>query len=83
MTDAPPQADLELDARGLLCPMPIIKTAAAVRGLAPGQVLRLTTTDRGSLADVPAWTQTTGNELVAQHREGETFVFLIRKGKEA
>jgi tRNA 2-thiouridine synthesizing protein A len=71
--------DTELDARGLLCPMPIVKTAKAMRELAPGAVLKLLATDRGSITDVPAWTGTTGNELLEWHEEDGTFVFLIRK----
>ncbi len=71
-----------LDARGLLCPMPIIKTAKAFKGLAPGDVLKLITTDRGSLADIPAWAGSTGNELLESHEDGEEFVFFVRKSGE-
>ncbi len=71
--------DSELDARGLLCPMPIVKTAKAMKELAPGAVLKLLATDRGSITDVPAWAETTGNELVEWHEEGDALVFLIRK----
>lgn len=53
-----------LDVRGLLCPMPIVKTAQAMKGLRPGNVLKVIATDRGSIADVPAWAQSTGNEMV-------------------
>ncbi|HKB94920.1 MAG TPA: sulfurtransferase TusA family protein [Gaiellaceae bacterium] len=73
------QIDQELDARGLLCPMPIVKTAKAMKELPAGAVLKLLATDRGSITDVPAWTGTTGNELLEWHEEGDTFVFLIRK----
>jgi tRNA 2-thiouridine synthesizing protein A len=71
--------DLELDARGLLCPMPVVKTAKAMKELAPGRVLKLLATDRGSATDIPAWAETTGNELLDQHEEDGVFVFLIRK----
>ena len=60
----PIQEDQTLDARGLLCPMPIVKASKAIRGLRPGQVLKLLATDRGSIADVPAWAADTGNELL-------------------
>jgi len=73
------QVDRELDARGLLCPMPIVKTAKAMKELSDGAVLKLLSTDRGSVTDVPAWTATTGNELVESHEEDGVFVFLIRK----
>jgi TusA-related sulfurtransferase len=71
-----------LDARGLSCPMPIIKMAKAVRSLAPGQVLKLVTTDPGSIADVPAWCQSTSNELLERREEDDAFVFLVRKSEE-
>jgi tRNA 2-thiouridine synthesizing protein A len=71
-----------LDARGLSCPMPIVKTAKAMKELEPGQVLKLIATDRGSLADVPAWAESTGNELLERHEEDGTFVFFVRKGEE-
>jgi TusA-related sulfurtransferase len=77
-----PEADSVLDARGLLCPMPIVKTAKAMRSLDAGQVLKLLATDRGSLADVPAWAEDTGNELLEAREEDGTFVFLLRKGEE-
>jgi len=71
-----------LDARGLACPMPIVKTAKAMKELEPGQILKVIATDRGSLADVPAWADSTGNELLERHEEDDTFVFLLRKGGE-
>jgi tRNA 2-thiouridine synthesizing protein A len=73
-------ADQELDARGLLCPMPIVKSAKAMKELEPGQVLKIMATDRGSVADIPAWVGDTGNELIESHEEGEVFVFFVRKG---
>ena len=79
MTQTNIHVDAELDARGLLCPMPIVKTAKAMKELAPGQVLKLVATDRGSLADIPAWATTTGNELVEQHDDGAEFTFYLRK----
>ena len=72
-----------LDARGLLCPMPVIKTAKAVKALEPGQVLKLIATDRGSIADIPAWAESTGNELLEWHEEDDALVFYVRKQKEA
>lgn len=84
MTDETiPAADSVLDARGQLCPMPILNAAKAMRGKPPGHVLELLATDRGSLADVPAWAEDTGNELLAQRQEDGVYVFLLRKGEEA
>jgi TusA-related sulfurtransferase len=74
--------DRLLDARGLLCPMPVVKAAKEMRTLEPGQVLKLLATDRGSVADVPAWAEDTGNELLEWHEEDGVFVYLLRKGEE-
>jgi tRNA 2-thiouridine synthesizing protein A len=71
--------DQVLDAKGLLCPMPVVKTAKAMKSLEPGQVLQLVATDRGSVADIPAWAEQTGNELVDWHEEDGVYVFLVRK----
>jgi tRNA 2-thiouridine synthesizing protein A len=76
------EIDQTLDARGLLCPMPIVKTSKAMRELEPGQVLRLMATDRGSITDVPAWCESTGNHLVEWHEEEDHIVFLVRKGED-
>ena len=72
-----------LDASGLLCPMPVVKTAKAMKALAAGEVLKLIATDRGSIADIPAWAESTGNELLEWHEEGDALVFLLRKTEEA
>ena len=71
-----------LDARGLLCPMPVVKAAKEMKALEAGQVLKILATDRGSITDVPAWAQSTGNTIVEQHTEGDTFVFYVRKAGE-
>ena len=71
-----------LDARGLLCPMPVVKAAKEIRGLEPGQVLKIMATDRGSVADVPAWAEDTGNELLDWHEEDGVFVYYVRRGEE-
>ncbi len=60
--------------------MPIVKSAKAMKELEPGQVLKIMATDRGSIADIPAWARDTGNELVESHEEGDVFVFFVRKG---
>ena len=74
--------DRLLDARGLLCPMPVVKAGKEIKTLEPGQVLKLLATDRGSIADVPAWAEDTGNELIEWHEEDGVFVYLIRRGDE-
>jgi len=68
-----------VDARGLSCPMPIVKTAQAIRTVRPGAELELLATDAGSIKDVAAWCRATGNELVEQRSEGTVFHFVIRR----
>ena len=68
-----------LDLRGLACPLPIAKTAIAVRDLQPGELLEAYATDPGSVPDFNAWSKSTGNELVEQTQEEGVFRFLIRK----
>jgi tRNA 2-thiouridine synthesizing protein A len=75
--------DRVLDARGLLCPMPVVKAGKEIKTLEPGQVLKLLATDRGSVADVPAWAADTGNEVLEWHEEDGVFVYFIRRGAEA
>ena len=68
-----------VDARGLSCPMPIVKTAQAIKGLPSGALLELLATDPGSVKDVAAWSRTTGNELVEQTVDGGVFRFVLRR----
>jgi tRNA 2-thiouridine synthesizing protein A len=68
-----------VDARGLSCPMPIVKTAQAVRALPPGAVIELLATDAGSIKDVAAWCKATGNELIEQTSDGAVYRFVIRR----
>ena len=72
--------DRVLDARGLLCPMPIVKAGKEMKNLAPGQILKVLATDRGAIADFPAWAEDSGNELVEWREEGGALVFFVRKG---
>lgn len=68
-----------VDAKGLSCPMPIVKTAQAIKGVASGALIEVLATDPGSLKDFAAWTKTTGNELVAQSSDAGVHRFVIRK----
>jgi tRNA 2-thiouridine synthesizing protein A len=72
-------ADVQVDARGLSCPMPIVKTAQAVKGIVSGQTLEVLATDPGSQKDFAAWAKTTGNEIVEQSADGGVFRFVLRK----
>ena len=70
---------VQVDARGLSCPMPIVKTAQAVRPLASGSVVEVLSTDPGSQRDFVAWCRATGHELVEQSTEGTVHRFVIRR----
>jgi TusA-related sulfurtransferase len=78
MTDAQ-TVDQTLDCKGLLCPMPIVKLAKAVKELAPGQVILLEATDPGAIPDVAAWSKNTGNQILSQDKDGSVMRFWIQK----
>ena len=68
-----------LDARGLKCPMPIVKTAQAIRTVVSGELLEVLATDPGSTADIAAWSRSTGNELVEQTIQDGVYRFVLRR----
>jgi tRNA 2-thiouridine synthesizing protein A len=68
-----------LDLKGMSCPLPIVKTAQAIKGVASGDLIEAFATDPGSVPDFAAWCTATGNELVEQSTEAGVFRFLIRK----
>ena len=72
-------ADQVLDAKGLNCPLPILKAKKALKSMAGGTTLEIHSTDPGSVADFAAFCRTTGNELVEQNEEGGVWTYLIRK----
>lgn len=72
--------DQTLDCTGLSCPMPVIKTAQAIKALAPGKVLELLATDPGVEPDMKAWTTRTGNDLLGIRQDGDVYHVLIRRG---
>ncbi len=71
--------DQELDARGLNCPLPILRAKKALNDLSAGQVLRIIATDPGSVKDFQAFANQTGNELMESGEENGEFTFLIKK----
>jgi tRNA 2-thiouridine synthesizing protein A len=71
--------DKTLDCLGLYCPMPILKTRDAIKSLSAGQVLEMTSDDPASEADMNAWIQRTGHELLEVDRRGTVFRFVIKK----
>ncbi len=72
-------ADQVLDAKGLNCPLPIIKTKKMLKDLPVGGTLEVLATDPGSVADFAAFCRTTGNELAEQGQDGGVFRFVIRR----
>lgn len=68
-----------LDLKGLSCPLPIVKTAQAIKELASGELIEALATDPGSVPDFKAWCSSTGNELVEQTEQGGVYRFVIRK----
>ncbi len=75
------KSDVKINLEGLLCPIPVVKVSQAVKNLAVGGVLEATATDPGVLADIPAWTRSTGNELLAMNREGKLITFFVKRLK--
>jgi tRNA 2-thiouridine synthesizing protein A len=73
------QVNIELDCRGLNCPLPILKTKKAIDNLNSGETLKMVATDPGSTNDMNAWTKRTGNELVSHEQDGNDYIFIIRK----
>ena len=73
--------DHEIDARGLLCPLPVLKARKRLLAMAPGQVLRLVASDPASVVDVPHFCSQSGDTLIESMAEGEARVFLIRKAQ--
>lgn len=71
--------DMELDARGLNCPLPILRAKKSINEMAPGQVLRIVATDPGSVKDFEAFSKQTGNELLETSEENGEFIYLIKK----
>lgn len=69
----------EFDASGLSCPLPIVKTKKALSSMASGEVLRVISTDPGSVCDMAAFAEQTGNTLLEQSSEDKKFVFYLKK----
>lgn len=73
-------ADKVLDAKGLACPMPIVKTRKEMKDMESGQVLEILATDKGAKADMTAWAKSGGHELIDIQEDGEVLKFWIKKG---
>ncbi len=68
-----------LDAKGLNCPLPILKAKKALKGVPEGEILEVQSTDPGSVADFQAFCRQTGNELTESSTEGDVYKFMIKK----
>ncbi len=75
-------SEVLLDAKGLACPLPVLRANRALRTMAPGERLRLLATDRASVADVRAFCRETGHELTAFAEEAGGFSFVIRRRRD-
>ena len=75
----PDQIDQEVDATGLTCPLPILRAKKALAQMQSGQILQVIATDGGSATDFPVFAKQTGNELIAQDKTGEAFVFYLKR----
>ncbi|MEW9050662.1 MAG: sulfurtransferase TusA family protein [Neobacillus sp.] len=73
------KTDFVLDAKGLACPMPIVKTKKAMNGLEAGQVLEVLATDKGSKADIKAWAQSSGHQYLGTIEEANVLKHYLRK----
>lgn len=73
------EADKTLDAKGLNCPMPVIKTKKAIDGMNSGEVLKVESTDKGSKSDITAFANRTGHELLEVTEDGGTFTFYLKR----
>lgn len=77
MSDAP---NATLDAKGLSCPLPVVKARLEIEKLGSGQVLEVLATDPGSVSDFENWTKMSGHDLLSSEQDGEVYTYLIRKG---
>lgn len=77
------KTDHVLDAIGLACPMPIVKTKKAMKEVMPGEVIEVQATDKGSLADLQAWSKSSGHQYLGSIEEGEILKHYLRKSGDA
>ena len=75
------KVDLELDLKGLLCPLPMVRVSQNISKVPVGGIIRAIATDPGSLADIPSWARTTGNEVVKTDRQDKEIVFYVKRVK--
>ena len=69
-----------LDAKGLACPMPVVRARKVMKEMETGEILEIQATDKGSVADLTAWSKSGGHELIEQTEDNGVFSFWIKKG---
>lgn len=75
------KVDLELDLKGLLCPLPMVKVSQNIKNVPVGGIIRAVATDVGALADIPSWARSTGNEVLKTDRQDKEITFYIKRVK--
>ncbi|HEY6102065.1 MAG TPA: sulfurtransferase TusA family protein [bacterium] len=75
------KADLSLDLKGLLCPIPVVKMAQAIKTVPIAGIIEATATDPGVMADIPAWCRTTGQKLLSMERRDKVIRFVVQRVK--
>jgi tRNA 2-thiouridine synthesizing protein A len=78
MSDTP---KVSLDFKGLLCPMPVVKLAQAIKQIQVGELVEAIATDPGVMADIPAWARTSGHEVVSLEKQDKVFKFVVKRVK--
>lgn len=73
------EATKVLDAKGMACPMPVVKTKKAIDGIESGEILEVHATDKGAKSDLTAWAKSGGHEMVEQTEEDDVLKFWIKK----
>ena len=71
--------DMELDLKGLKCPMPMVKVSQSIASVAVGGVIKATATDPACEADIPAWARLTGNEVLSIEKDGESITLYVKR----
>jgi tRNA 2-thiouridine synthesizing protein A len=75
------KVDLELDLKGLLCPLPMVRVSQNIKNVPVGGIIRAVATDVGALADIPSWAKSTGNEVLETDRQDKEITFYIKRVK--
>lgn len=75
------KVDLELDLKGLLCPLPMVRVSQNITKVPVGGIIKAVATDPGSLADIPSWARSTGNEVVKTEKVDKDIIFYVKRVK--